>query len=179
MKENNPHWTEILDNLFRILIARGSESRKTNTLFNLISKQPDIEKICLYSNNPYEANNQLLNNKRESTGLKDFNDFKAFIEYLNNMNNIYKKIEENNPNKKHKIFIALYDMIVDTHSNRKSNRIVTKLFIRGRKLNVPLVFIMQSYFMVLKDVRHNTTHYFKIKIPNKRELEQMLTMKML
>ena len=119
MKENNPNWTGIPDNQFRILIARGFESGKTNALFNLISKQPDIEKIYLYGNNPYETNNQLLNNKRENTDLKHFNYFKAFIEYLNNMNNIYKKIDENNPNKKSKILIALYDMIADTHSNKK------------------------------------------------------------
>ena len=58
-------------------------------------------------------------------------------------------------------------------SNKKSNSIVTELFIRGRKLNIFLVFITQLYFKVPKDVRLNTTHFFIMKIPNKRELQQI------
>ena len=53
------------------------------------------------------------------------------------------------------------------------NSIVTELFIRGRKLNISLVFVTQSYFKVPKDVRLNTTHFFIMKIPNKRELQQI------
>ena len=49
---------------------------------------------------------------------------------------------------------------------------VTELFIRGRKLNISLVFITQSYFAVPKDIRLNSTHYFIMKMPNKRELKQ-------
>ena len=55
-------------------------------------------------------------------------------------------------------------------NNKKLNSQVTKLFIRGRKQNISLVFITQSYFKVPKDVRLNTTHFFIMKIPNKREL---------
>ena len=58
-------------------------------------------------------------------------------------------------------------------NNKKLNSIVTELFIRGRKLNIFLVFIAQSYFMVPKDVRLNSTKFFIIKIPNKRELQQI------
>ena len=58
-------------------------------------------------------------------------------------------------------------------NNKKLNSIVTELFIRGRKLNISLVFITQSYFKVPKDVRLNTTHFFIAKIPNKRELQQI------
>ena len=76
---------------------------KTNSLFNLIIHQPDIDKIYLYAKNPFEAKNQFLINKRESTGLKHLNDYKAFIEYSNNVDDIYKDIEEYNPNKKRKI----------------------------------------------------------------------------
>ena len=64
-------------------------------------------------------------------------------------------------------------MIADMINNKKLNSIVTELFIRGRKLNISLVFIMQSYFKVPKDVRLNTTHFFITKIPNKRELQQI------
>ena len=58
-------------------------------------------------------------------------------------------------------------------SNKKLNPIVTKLFIRRRKLNISLVFITQSYFVVPKNIRLNSTHYFVMKIPNKRELQQI------
>ena len=58
-------------------------------------------------------------------------------------------------------------------NNKKLNSMVTELFIRGRKLNISFVFITQSYFMVPKDVRLNTTHFFIAKIPNKRELQKL------
>ena len=61
-------------------------------------------------------------------------------------------------------------MIADMINNKKRNSIVTKLSIRSRKLNISLVFITQSYFKVTKDVRLNSTHFFLMKIPNKREL---------
>ena len=64
-------------------------------------------------------------------------------------------------------------MIADMIHNKKLDSIVTELFIRGRKLNISLVFITQSYFKVPKDVRLNTTHFFISKIPNKRELQQI------
>ena len=63
-------------------------------------------------------------------------------------------------------------MIVDMIHNKKLNSIVTELFIRGRKLNISLVFISQSYFKFPKDVRLNTSHFFIAKIPNKSELQQ-------
>ena len=59
-------------------------------------------------------------------------------------------------------------------NNEKLNSIVTKFFVRGRKLNISLVFITQSYFNVPKDVRLNSTHFFIMKIPNKRELQQIV-----
>ena len=62
-------------------------------------------------------------------------------------------------------------MIADMINNKKLNSIVTELFIRGRKLNISLVFITQSYFKLPKDVRLNTTHFFFTKIPNKRKLQ--------
>ena len=57
--------------------------------------------------------------------------------------------------------------------NKKLDAIVTELFIRGRKLNISLVFITQSYFKAIKDVRLNTTHFFIAKIPDKRELQHI------
>ena len=66
------------------------------------------------------------------------------------MEDIYTNIEENNPNKKRKILIVFDDIIADMLSNEKLNPIVTELFIRGRNLNISLVFITQSYFTVPK-----------------------------
>ena len=63
-------------------------------------------------------------------------------------------------------------MIADRIINKKLNPVVTELFIRGSKLNVSIVFIIQSYFKVQKNVRLNSTHFFIMKTPNKRELQQ-------
>ena len=95
------------------------------------------------------------------------------MEYSNDMQNVYKNIEDYNPIKKRKILIVFDDMIADMISNNKLNPIVTELFILGRKLNISIVFITQSYFKVSKDVRLNSTHFFIMKIPNKRELQQI------
>ena len=65
-------------------------------------------------------------------------------------------------------------MIADMIQNKKLNSIVTELFIRGRKLNISLVFITQSYFKVSKDVRLNTTHFFITKGLSKRELQKIV-----
>ena len=140
---------------------------------NLINEQPDIDKIYLYAKDPYKAKYKFLVDKRKSTGLKHFNDSKAFIEYSNDMDDICKNIEEYNPNEKRKILIVFEDMIPDMLRNKKLNPILIELFVRGRKLNISLVFITQSYFAVSKNIRLNSMHYFVMKIPNKRELQQI------
>ena len=168
--EHNLEWPYIPNHPYRILIIGGSGSRKTNALSNLINNQSDIDKICLYAKDPYESKYQFLINKRESTRLKHFNDPKAFIEYSNNMQDICKNIDEYNVDNERKILIVFDDMVGDMINNKKLNSVVTKLFIRGRKLNISLVFIAQSYFKVPKDVRLNSIHIFVMKIPNKREL---------
>ena len=116
---------------------------------------------------------QYLINKGEKVGLNHFNDPKVFTEYSNDMQDAYKNNEDYNPIKKRKILIVFDDMIADMISNNKLNPIVTELFIRGRKLTISIVFITQSYFKVPKDVRINSTHFFIMKIPNKRELQQI------
>ena len=75
--------------------------------------------------------------------------------------------------KKRNVLIIFDDMIVDMINNKSLNPIVTELFIRGRKLNISIVFITQSYLKVPKDVRLNSTHFLIMKIPNKRELQQI------
>ena len=139
-------------------------------LFNFIENQSDIDKIYLYAKDPYESKYQYLINKREGLGINNLNDPKAFIEYSNDMHDVYKNIDEYNPYKENKILI-LFDDIADMIHNKKL--LLTELFIRGRKLNISLAFITQSYFKVPKDVRLNTSHFFIAKIPNKRELQQI------
>ena len=87
--------------------------------------------------------------------MKHFNDPKAFIEYSNDMHDVYKNSDNYNLDKENKILIVFDDMIADMINNKKLNSIVTELFIRGRKQNISLVFITQSYFKVPKDVRLN------------------------
>ena len=108
----------------------------------------------MYAKNPYEAKYQFLINKRESTGLKHFNIPKAFIEYSIDMQDVYKNIEEYNIGKKGKLLIVFDDMTADMINNKKLNSIVTALFVRGKKLN--------------------STHFFFMKIPNKKELQQIV-----
>ena len=151
----------------------GSGSEKTNALMNLIKKQPDIDKIHLFAKDPYKAKYQYLIKIREKVGLEHFNDLKAFIEYSNGMQDVYQNIDEYNIDKECKILIVFDDMIANMINNKKLNSIVTELFIRGRKLNISLVFITQSYFKVPKDVRLNTTHFFIMKIPDKRKLQHI------
>ena len=127
----------------------------------------------MYAEDLCEAKYQFLINKRESTGLKHFNDPKAFIEYSNDMQDVYKNIDEYNTDKERKILIVFDDMIADMINNKKLNSIVTELFIRGRKLNISLVFITQSYFKVPKDIRLNTTHFLSHKFQTEENFEKL------
>ena len=89
------------------------------------------------------------------------------------MQDVYKNIDKYNIDKERKILIVFDDMIAVMINNKKLNSIVTEWFITGRKLKIFLVFITQSYFKVSKDFRLNTTHFFIMKIPDKRELQEI------
>ena len=91
------------------------DQEKTNSLFNLLN-----HKLDLCAKDPYEGKYQFLINKRESIGLRYLNDSKAFVEYLDNMDDIYKSIGEYNLNKKQKLLIVFGDMIADMHNNKKT-----------------------------------------------------------
>ena len=104
--------------------------------------------------------------------IQRFNDPKAFIEYSNDICDVYKNSDEYNVDKERKILIV-FDMIADIIKNKKLNLIVTELFIRGRKINISLVFITQSYFKVPKDVRLNTTHFLFQKFQIKENFEKL------
>ena len=93
------------------MIIGGSESGKINFLFNLINKEPYIDQVYSYAEDLYETKYQFLINKRESTGLKHFNNSQAFIQCSNYINAIYKnhlRIES-----KLEILVIFYDMVTD------------------------------------------------------------------
>ena len=89
--EHHPKWLHTPDHPYRLLIVGGSASGKTNALLNLVNNQPDIDKIYLYAKDLYEAKYQYLINKHEKVGLSHYDDPKAFIKCLNNMQDLYKK----------------------------------------------------------------------------------------
>ena len=89
------------------------------------------------------------------------------------MLDVYKNIENYNPGRKRKVLIVFDDMIADMINNKKLNSRVPELCVRGRKLNISIVFITQSFFKVSKDVSLNSTPFFIMEIPNKRELRQI------
>ena len=111
--------------------------------------------------------------KREDAGIKHLNNPNAFIECSNTMDDVYENINDYNPIRKRKKLIVFDDMIADIMTNKKFQAIIKELFIRCRKLNISLAFITQSYFSVPKDVKLNSTHYFIMKINNKRGLKNI------
>ena len=126
----------------------------------------------MYAKDPCKPKCQFLINNRECRGTKGFNDPKVFIEYSNDMHDVYKNIEEYNLVVFYNL-IVFDDMIADMINNKKLNLAVSELSIRGRNLNVLFLFFTQSYFKVPKDVRLNSIHFFIMKITNKGELQQI------
>ena len=116
--KHSPKQQKILDHPTRISIVGDSGSGKTNAQFNLVNHKRDIDKMYLFAKDPYETQYQLLTNKRESAGLKYLNDSKDFVEYSDVTDDVYKNIEEYNPNNKQKILIIFDDMIADMLSNK-------------------------------------------------------------
>ena len=142
--EHNKNWPCIPDHPYRILIIGGSESRKTNVLLNLIENQPDIDKIYLYAKDRYEAKYQYLIKTREKVGIDHHNDSRAYVEYGNDILDVYKNINYYNPDKDNKNSIVFDYMIADMINNIKLNSIDTELFIRGRKL-IFILFLWRSH----------------------------------
>ena len=170
---NNKSSSERNDWPFRMLIIGPSVSGKTNTLLHLINNLHPIDKIYLYAKDIDYKKYQFLINKREQAGLKNLSDPKAFIEYSNDMSDALDDIKNYNKIRDKKVLIAFDDMISDIEYNKDFKKIIKELFYRGRKINISLVFITQSYFRALKDIRLNITHYILMKICNKRELKRI------
>ena len=118
------HKFQIIHTEYSLLVVLDQE--KQNALLNLINNQPDIDKIYLYAKDPYEAKYQYLINKREKVGLDHFNDPTAFMDYSNNMQDVYKNIEEYNPDKERKVLIVFDDMIAEIKERELMSKRLSK-----------------------------------------------------
>ena len=127
----------------------------------------------MYAKDFSEPKYQLLIERRENAGIKNYNDPSAFIEYSNTMDDVYTNIDDYNPRTRIKLLTVFDDMIADIMTNKKFQAIFKELFIRSRNVNICLVFITQSYSSVPKEVKLNSTHYPIMKIHDKRELQQI------
>ena len=110
-------------------------------------------------------------------GINHFSDSTAFIEYSNDMDDVFANIYDYDKKRKRKVLIVLDDMIADIMSSKKFKAIIKKFFIRCRKLNISIVFITQSYFRTPKDARLNSTHYVIMKIESKKRITKYCTRK--
>ena len=133
-----------------------------------------IDKISLYARDLSEPKYQFLIKKCQDAGIKNMNNSNAFIMFSNTMDDVYENINDYNQKEiKKKVLIVFDDMIADIVTNNKFQAIIKEMFIGCRKLNISLVFITQPYFYVTKDVRLNSTHYFIMKINNRKELRSI------
>ena len=161
---------------FRMLIIGPSVSGKTITLPNLmqnLNETTPIDKIYLYAKDLSEPKYEFFINNRKNTGIKRFNNSTAFIEYSNDMDDVFTNIHDYNKKRKRKVLIVFDNLIADIMSSKKFKAIIKKLFIRYRKWNISVVFITQSYFRTTKDARLNSTHYVIMKIQSKKELQNI------
>ena len=115
----------------------------------------------------------MLINGREKVGIETVKNPKTFIDYSQTLDDVYENLGNYNPKKKRRVLVVFVDMIADMEYNKKLSPIVTDLVLREKKLNISLVLMSQSYFKVPKIIRLNGSHYFIMKIPNKRELQQI------
>ena len=173
---NSKYQNDDEDLPFRMLIIGPSGFGKTSVLLHLIKSLHDthpVDNIYLYAKDLGEPKYEFLINNRRNAGIRHLNDPTAFIEYSNDMNDVYTDINDHNKKRENRVLIVLDDMIADIESNKKLKAIIKELFYRCRKLNISIVFITQSNFRALKDARLNSTHYIVMKIDNKKELKRI------
>ena len=129
-KDDNKDWP------YRKLIVGPSGSSKTNYLLNSIKKNNNIiDKLYLYAKDLEESKYQLLIEKTEKAGIKILNDKNAFMEYSNNMDDIYDNIEDYNKKRKRKVLIVFDDMISHVMSDKKAQQVFFFFYINIYTLN--------------------------------------------
>ena len=176
----------ILDHPYRILIIDGSGSGKTNVLMNLINMNDQMlikptykwsikMKVSIFYQRTRKSRDQTVKT------------FKNICWLSTKIIDVYENPERYKPARKIKVLIVFGDITADVEANKILSHIVTKLFISVRKLNISLVvisksyltvwnlIIRKSYFLFSKDIILNGTHYFIMNIPNKRELQQIIS----
>ena len=121
---------------------------------------------------PFESSiNCLLTEEKNLKNPKSFKKFKGILDYSQTIDNVYKNMQDYNPTKKRRLLIVFDNITADMEFHKKLSQKVTEFFLRGRKLNISLV--SQSYFKIPKTVRRNATHYFIVKITNKRKIQEI------
>ena len=151
-QDHNKKRPYIPDHPYRMLIIGSSGSGKTNALLNLIKEQDSdnfTDKIYLYAKDLNEQKKKIK--KPDDAGIKHLNDPKAFIEYSQCIDDVDNNVNDYNLHRKRKISVVFDDMIADIMTNKIN--IIEELFIRCRKWNIYLVFIIESSFSVPKGVR--------------------------
>ena len=156
-----------------MLIIGPSGSGKRNTLLHLINNLHPFDKIHLHAKDIHKPKYEYLINEREQARMKKLDDPKAFIEYSDDMNDVFDDIMNYNKNRDKKVLIVFDGMIADIEYNKKFKKIIKELFYRARKITVSIVFITQSCFRALNDAKLNSTHYITMKINNKKELKRI------
>ena len=109
-------------------------------------QQPDINKKFLYVKDSFESKYQLLINGREKVRIENLKDPKVFIDYSQIIDDVYENLEDYNPMRKRRVLLVFYDITGHMESNKKLIPIVTEVFLKGRKLNISLVFFITILF---------------------------------
>lgn len=173
IKPHNSDWPYTPDLLFRTIIVGGSGTGKTNMLFNLIRRlmannDTFIDKVYLYVKDPEEPKYKHFIKNRKEIGESETGDPNMFVEVSSSLDDVHNDINQYNPDRLSNVLIVFDDMICEVIPPK-----VSELFIRGRKLNISLVFITQSYYAVPKDIRLNCTHYHILSIPKRKEVRNI------
>ena len=158
--ERNSNWPYIPDHPYKILIADGSGIGKTNALSKLINNQPYIDKIYVYAKDPYEAKYQYLINKREKVELNHYDDPKAFMEYSNDMQDIYRNLKEYNPREKRKVLIVFDDMIADIINDKNLNPVLQNCLLGVENL-IFLLSLLHSLILKCRKIKFYTLFYYE------------------
>ena len=150
-KKHNEKRPYIPHHPYRIIIIGGSGPGKPNALINLINEQNDVDKIYLYARVLGEPKYEYLIKKCKDVGIKHLNNLNAFIECSNTMDDVYENIDDYNLGRRRNIFIVFDDMIADIMINERFQSIIKELFIKCRKLNISLVFIIIFLFQKMSE----------------------------